>query len=82
MAPPPVRWVALRVQGPLDFTLTGIVAELSRCLAAALVSVFVVSTYDTDYLLVREGDLPLCWMHGPHAVPGRSTSCYTERRSC
>ena len=50
-------WAALRVCGPLDFAQTGIVAELSRCLAAATVSVFVVSTYDTDYLLIPERDL-------------------------
>ena len=47
----------LTVRGPLDFSLVGIVAELSRVLAAASISIFVVSTYDTDYLLVRAADL-------------------------
>ncbi|MBI3491433.1 MAG: ACT domain-containing protein [Acidobacteria bacterium] len=51
-------WRALAVRGPLDFGQTGIVAELTGRLAAAAVSVFVVSTYDTDYLLVRENDTP------------------------
>jgi uncharacterized protein len=50
-------WRVLAVQGPLDFALTGIVARLSAVLAAASISVFIISTYDTDYLLVREGDL-------------------------
>lgn len=47
-------WRALGVDGPLAFELVGVLASLSGALAAAAVSVFVVSTYDTDYLLVRE----------------------------
>jgi hypothetical protein len=47
-------WRALAVAGPLDFALVGVVASLTAPLAAAGVSVFVVSTFDTDVLLVRE----------------------------
>jgi hypothetical protein len=47
----------LAVRGPLDFSLVGIVATLAGALAAASISIFVVSTYDTDYLLVRDTDL-------------------------
>ena len=47
----------LAVRGPLDFSLVGIVAALASPLAAASVSIFVVSTYDTDYLFVREAEL-------------------------
>ena len=47
----------LAVRGPLDFSLVGIVASLSGPLAAASISIFVVSTYDTDYLFVRDADL-------------------------
>jgi hypothetical protein len=50
-------WRALRVQGPLDFALTGIMAALTQPLAVAGVPVFAVSTYDTDYVLVRDQDL-------------------------
>jgi uncharacterized protein len=50
-------WAALRVQGPLDFALTGILAALTQPLAAAGIPVFAVSTYDTDYVLVRDHDL-------------------------
>jgi hypothetical protein len=50
-------WRVLAVQGPLDFALTGIVARLTAVLAAGSISVFIVSTYDTDYVLVREDDL-------------------------
>lgn len=56
--PPEVRsesgWAAFEVQGPLDFGLTGILASLSAPIARAELSIFVLSTYDTDYLLVRE----------------------------
>ena len=50
-------WRTLAVKGPLDFALTGIMARLSTVLAGAAVSVFVVSTYNTDYILVREAQL-------------------------
>lgn len=50
-------WRALEVAGPLGFSLTGVMASLSAPLAAAGVSLFVVSTYDTDYVLVRDNDL-------------------------
>ncbi len=46
-------WRGFRVLGNLDFALTGILASLTAPLAVAQVSVFTVSTYDTDYLLVK-----------------------------
>jgi len=47
----------LAVRGPLDFSLVGVVAALAGTLADAAVSIFVVSTHDTDYLFVRDADL-------------------------
>jgi hypothetical protein len=47
-------WRALAVAGPLDFALTGVLAALAQPLAGAGVSIFALSTYDTDYVLVRE----------------------------
>jgi hypothetical protein len=47
------------VQGPLDFSLTGILASLAGPLAHAGIAIFVVSTYATDYLLIRERDVEL-----------------------
>ena len=47
----------LRVAGPLDFSLVGILAALTGTLARANVALFSLSNFDTDYLLVRERDL-------------------------
>ncbi len=46
-------WRCLRVAGPLDLSEIGILASLVQPLAAARISVLVIGTYDTDYLLVR-----------------------------
>ena len=51
-------WRALKVGGPLDFSLVGVLAELTGALAQAGVSIFALSTFDTDYLLVKSADLP------------------------
>ena len=51
-------WRALRVAGPLDFALTGVLAAIAVPLAAADIAIFAVSTYDTDYVLVRGPALP------------------------
>ena len=48
-------WRGLRVEGKLDFSLVGVLYSLLTPLARAGISVFVISTFDTDYLLVREG---------------------------
>ncbi len=50
-------WRCLKVQGPLAFSMTGVLASLASPLADAGISIFAVSTYDTDYLLVQEDKL-------------------------
>jgi hypothetical protein len=50
-------WRCLKVAGPLDLALTGILASLANPLAEAQINIFAVSTYDTDYLLVKEESL-------------------------
>ena len=59
--PPGVRteggFAALRVAGSIDFSLTGVLSTLTVPLAEAGVSLFAISTYDTDYLFVRRYDL-------------------------
>lgn len=49
-------YTALMVQGPLDFSLVGILSSISAALAEAAVSIFALSTYDTDYILMKESD--------------------------
>ncbi len=51
------EWRAFKVEGPLGFTETGIVASLSKPLADGGVSIFYISTYETDYLLVEDKNL-------------------------
>lgn len=50
-------WRAFKVAGPLDFSLTGVMATLATPLATAKISLFAVATFDTDYLLVQGADL-------------------------
>lgn len=50
-------WRAMKVEGPLDFPLVGILVSISAPLAEAGVSIFAVSTFDTDYVLVKEENL-------------------------
>ena len=49
-------WRGFRVKGPLDFSLVGVLSGLTSALAAAGIGLFAVSTFKTDYILVRETD--------------------------
>ena len=46
-------WSCIKVLGPLDFSEVGILANISTVLAKASISIFALSTYDTDYILVK-----------------------------
>lgn len=46
-------WKAFRIQGVLDFSLIGILADICRILAENKISIFAVSTFHTDYILVK-----------------------------
>lgn len=46
-------WKAFRIQGVLDFSLIGVLAKISTILAENKIGIFVVSTYNTDYILVK-----------------------------
>ncbi|MBU3169930.1 ACT domain-containing protein [Clostridium estertheticum] len=50
-------WRILKVEGPLDFSLIGIISSISTILALKRISIFAVSTYDTDYILVKNKDI-------------------------
>lgn len=50
-------WAALKLHGPFDFALTGILAGVLNPLAAAGVGIFALSTFNTDYVLVKRAQL-------------------------
>jgi hypothetical protein len=66
-------WRAIKVLGPLDFSLTGILASLVVPLAEHAIPIFALSTYDTDYLLLKETNLEracaILTKHGHQIVP-------------
>lgn len=49
-------WRALMIEGPLDFSLVGVLSGISTALAEDGIPLFAISTFDTDYVLVKEGD--------------------------
>ena len=49
-------WKALRIQGEIAFSVIGVISKLSALLAENEIGIFVVSTYNTDYILVKMGD--------------------------
>ncbi|MBU3113054.1 ACT domain-containing protein [Clostridium lacusfryxellense] len=51
------NWRVLKVDGPLDFTLVGILSSITNVLAQQGISIFAISTYDTDYILVKDKDV-------------------------
>jgi hypothetical protein len=64
-------FTAFEVEGPLDFALTGVLAGLLTPLADAEISVFTLSTFDTDWILVPAGDADRAeeeWRRSGHEV--------------
>jgi len=50
-------WRILKISGPLDFSLIGITADISGTLSRQNIPIFTISTYETDYILVKSRDL-------------------------
>ena len=50
-------WSIIKVMGKLDFSLVGILAEISNALRNAGVSIIALSTYDTDYIMIKKDRL-------------------------
>ena len=48
---------SIKVEGPLDFALVGVLASLTKALAQEEISILAISTFDTDYLLVKEAQV-------------------------
>lgn len=63
-------WRALRVQGTLDFALVGILAGIAQVLAQHKIPILAISTYNTDYILLKQ-------VHYPHALAALADAGYT-----
>jgi len=50
-------WVALKLEGPFPFSMTGVLASFLQPLAQARIPIFAISTFDTDYVLLKHQDL-------------------------
>jgi hypothetical protein len=48
-------WCAFRIQGVLDFSLTGVLSKISAILAENKIGIFAISTFNTDYILTQKG---------------------------
>ena len=51
------NWKAIKIVGTLDFSLIGILSKISTILAQAEISIYAISTYNTDYILVKDDKL-------------------------
>lgn len=51
------NWRAIKIVGVLDFALIGILSRISTILAQAKISIFAISTYNTDYILLKSDKL-------------------------
>jgi uncharacterized protein len=68
-------WACLKVLGPLDTAMVGVMSSLSGALAAADISLLAISTFDTDYVLVREDHLEAAiaaWCAAGHDYKGQA----------
>ncbi|MEM1162338.1 MAG: ACT domain-containing protein [Pseudomonadota bacterium] len=64
-------WTAFKLHGPFAFDEVGIVGGLSKALAEREIGIFVVSTFDTDYILVKDPDgAAEAWRDQGHEVTG------------
>jgi hypothetical protein len=52
-------WRVIKIEGPLDFSLIGIIADISAIFKKKRISIFTLSTYDTDYILIKKNDLKM-----------------------
>jgi uncharacterized protein len=50
-------WRIFKIEGPLDFSLVGIIADISAIFKVKKIPIFTISTFETDYILVKQKDL-------------------------
>ncbi|CAF1060403.1 unnamed protein product [Didymodactylos carnosus] len=76
-------WKCFKIQGPLAFSMSGVLSSLLEPLAVEKVSIFAISTYDTDYLLVKQTSLQLAVEilrrngHSIDEIPSQTSSSNT-----
>ena len=51
------NWACIKILGPLPFEMTGVLAKVSACLAESEISIFAISSYDTDYIFIKNENL-------------------------
>ena len=56
-APVERGWLALKLEGPFPFSMTGVLASFLQPLAEARIPIFAISTFDTDYVLIKRESL-------------------------
>lgn len=55
-------WKGFRIQGILDFSLIGILSKIAKILAENSISIFAISTYNTDYVLIKRKIIKRLWI--------------------
>ena len=53
------NWLAMRIVGQLDFSLVGVLAKIANILAEEKIPIYVVSTFDTDYIFIKEDNFSM-----------------------
>ena len=67
-------WQGFKIEGVLDFSLVGILAKIASLLAAATISIFAISTYNTDYILVKRHDFDVFFLNATFIKSRESNS--------
>lgn len=78
-------WKAFRIEGVLDFSLIGILSKISGVLADAGIGIFAVSTYNTDYVLVKAGNFAKALVElekAGYEIALGGSSCLKRQDSC
>jgi uncharacterized protein len=77
------RWICLKLQGPFEFSLTGVLLSFIEPLSSNNIPIFAISTYDTDYVLIQEEfwgmSLNALQQAGHVLVDGNESSAGTQK---
>ena len=76
------RWICLKLQGPFEFSLTGVLLSFIEPLSSNGIPIFAISTYDTDYVLVQEEFWAMslnALQQAGHVLDGNESSAGTQK---